>query len=182
MPWIYIYIQKKYLSFLDVILSKIIFLNPNSFMLFIGYLKRGGGGGGGGWANPHWIRHWLTVHAYVLCVYIVKAKIKSCGRSWSAQEGTIYEYTKAVLGKNCVFLIAVILSKNDLFEPNSFMDMLMCLHCEVKVSNCCIKSCGRSWSSHEGTICANIRNLYFFHALLFVVHRGCCLNMGPNNC
>ena len=30
----------------------------------------------------------------------------------------------------------------------------MCLHCTGKVSNCSIKSCGRSWSAHEGTIYA----------------------------
>ena len=30
----------------------------------------------------------------------------------------------------------------------------MCLHCEGKGSNCSIKSCGRSWSAHEGTIYA----------------------------
>ena len=28
--------------------------------------------------------------------------IKSCGRSWSAHKGTIYAYTKALLGKNCL--------------------------------------------------------------------------------
>ena len=30
----------------------------------------------------------------------------------------------------------------------------MCLHCIGKVSNCSIKSCGRSWLAHEGTIYA----------------------------
>ena len=28
----------------------------------------------------------------------------------------------------------------------------ICLHCSSKVSNCSIKSCGRSWSTHKATI------------------------------
>ena len=35
----------------------------------------------------------------------------------------------------------------------------MCLHCIGKVSNCSIKSCGRSWSAHEGTIYAYTKAL-----------------------
>ena len=35
----------------------------------------------------------------------------------------------------------------------------MCLHCIGKVSNCSIKSCGRSWSVHEGTIYAYTNTL-----------------------
>ena len=35
----------------------------------------------------------------------------------------------------------------------------MCLHCIGKVSNCSIKSCGRSWSAHEGTIYAYTNTL-----------------------
>ena len=33
---------------------------------------------------------------------VSNCNIKSCGRSWSAHEGPIYAYTKALLGKNCL--------------------------------------------------------------------------------
>ena len=38
-------------------------------------------------------------------------------------EGTIYAYTNAILGKIVQVLIALILSKHIVFEPNSFMHM-----------------------------------------------------------
>ena len=41
-----------------------------------------------------------------MCLYwigkVSNCSIKSCGRSWSAHEGTIYAYTKALLGKYCL--------------------------------------------------------------------------------
>ena len=109
--------------------------------------------------------------------------IKSCGMSWSAHKGTIHAYTKAIQGNNCLsshschfvknyrkILTTLILSKKFFFEPNSFMHILnvstyaykvcsMCLHCIGKVSNCSIKSCGRSWSAYEGTINAYTKAL-----------------------
>ena len=40
-----------------------------------------------------------------MCLHCIgkvsNCSIQSCGRSWSAHEGTIYAYTKALLGKNC---------------------------------------------------------------------------------
>ena len=75
--------------------------------------------------------------------------IKSCSRSWSAHEGTIYAYTKALLGKNCLFSQSCHFVKNYFFlnqTPSCICSM--CLHCIGKVSNCSIKSCGRSWSAH----------------------------------
>ena len=83
---------------------------------------------------------------------VSKCSIKSCGRTWSAHEGTIYAYTKALLGKNCLsshschFVIFFLLNQT----PSCICSM--CLHCMGKVSNWFIKSCGRSWSAHEGTI------------------------------
>ena len=41
-----------------------------------------------------------------MCLYCIgnisNCSIKSCGRIWSAHEGIIYAYTKALLGKNCL--------------------------------------------------------------------------------
>ena len=41
-----------------------------------------------------------------MCLYCISkvsnCSIKSCSRSWLAHEGTIYAYTKALLGKNCL--------------------------------------------------------------------------------
>ena len=41
-----------------------------------------------------------------MCLHCIgkvsNCSIKSCGRSWSAHEGTVYAYTKALLGKNCL--------------------------------------------------------------------------------
>ena len=94
-----------------------------------------------------------------MCLHCIgkvsNCSIKSCGRSWSAHKGTIYAYTKCEQSP-----IREILSK---FSQLSFCQKLfflnqtptcicsMCLHCIGKVSNCSIKSCGRSWSAHEGT-------------------------------
>ena len=86
---------------------------------------------------------------------ISNCSIKSCIRSWSADEGTIYAYTKALLGKNCLS------SCQNLFFLNQTPSCicLMCLHCIGKVSNCSIKSCGRSWLAQEGSIYAYTKAL-----------------------
>ena len=93
-----------------------------------------------------------------MCLHCIRkvshCSIKSCGRSWSAHEGTIYAYTNILLGKNCQVLTAVILSKIIFSKQNLSCICSMCLNCIGKVSNCSIKSCGRSWSAHEGTIYA----------------------------
>ena len=34
---------------------------------------------------------------------VSNCSIKSCSRSWSAHEGTMYAYTKALFGNNCLF-------------------------------------------------------------------------------
>ena len=84
--------------------------------------------------------------------------IKSCGRRWSAHEGTINAYTKALLGKNREKLSKF--SQLSFCQKWFFLHQTpscicpMCLHCKGKVSNCSIKSCGRSWSANEGTIYA----------------------------
>ena len=97
-----------------------------------------------------------------MCLYwtgkVSNCSIKSCGRSWSAHEGTIYAYTKALLGKNslsshsCYFV-------NFFFYQTPSCICSMCQHGISKVSNCSIKSCGRSWSAHEGTIYAYTKAL-----------------------
>ena len=40
----------------------------------------------------------------------IKLLNQNCGKSWSAHEGTIYAYTKAILGKIVEVLMAVTLS------------------------------------------------------------------------
>ena len=118
-----------------------------------------------------------------MCLYcegkVWNCSINSCGRSWSAHEGTTLAYTKAKLGKNClsshschffktksfmhmfnvclhceekVSICSVILSKKKFLYQTPSCICSMCLHCIGKVSNCSIKTCGRSWSAHEGTI------------------------------
>ena len=92
-----------------------------------------------------------------MCLYCIgkvsNCSIKSCFRKWSAHEGTIYAYTKALLGK-------IVFSQLSFCQQLFFLNQTplciysMCLHCISKVSNCSIKSCSRSWSAHEGTIYA----------------------------
>ena len=52
---------------------------------------------------------------------VSNCSIKSCGRSWLAHEGTIYSYTKAILGDNCLSSHCCHFVKNIFFEPNSLM-------------------------------------------------------------
>ena len=105
------------------------------------------------------------LHAYVQCVYIVSAKyqiapskaVVGVDRPIKAPSMHIYKSP-----------IREILSK---FSQLSFCQKLfflnqtptcicsMCLHCIGKVSNCSIKSCGRSWSAHKGTIYAYTKAL-----------------------
>ena len=91
-----------------------------------------------------------------MCLYCIgkvsNCSIKSCGRSLSVHEGTIYAYTKALLGKNCLSSYSCHFVQNYFFlnqTPSCICSM--CLHCIGKVSICSIKSCGRSLSAHEGT-------------------------------
>ena len=99
-----------------------------------------------------------------MCLYYIgkvsNCSIKSCGRSWSAHEGTIYAYTKALLGKNCLSSHSCHFVKNYFFvNQTPWCICSMCLHCIGKVSNCSIKSCSRSWSAQEGTIYAYTKAL-----------------------
>ena len=93
-----------------------------------------------------------------MCLHCIgkvsNCSIKSCIRSWSAHEGTIYAYTKALLGKNCISSHSCHFVKNFFFNQTPSSICSMYLHCIGKVSDCSIKSCGRSWSAHEGTIYA----------------------------
>ena len=99
-----------------------------------------------------------------MCLHCIgkvsNCSIKSCGRSCLAHEGTIYAYTKALLGKNCLSSHSSHFVKNYFFlnqTPSCICSM--CLHCIGKVSNCSIKSCGRSCLAHEGTIYAYTKAL-----------------------
>ena len=55
-----------------------------------------------------------------MCLYckgnISNCSIKSCGSSWSAHEGTINAYTKALLGENCLSSNSCHLVKNYYFQ------------------------------------------------------------------
>ena len=87
-----------------------------------------------------------------MCPYCIgkvsNCSIKRCDRSWSAHEGTIYAYTKALLGKFSQFSFC----QKNVINQTPLCICSKCLHCIGKVSNDSIKSCGRSWSAHEGTI------------------------------
>ena len=91
---------------------------------------------------------------------VSNCSIKSCTRGWSAHEGTIYAFTKALLGKNSRKFSQLSFCRK-LFFLNQTPSCIcsMCLHCIGKVSNCSIKSCGRSWSAHEGTAYAYTKAL-----------------------
>ena len=92
---------------------------------------------------------------------VSNCSLKSCGRSWTAHEGTFYAYTKALLGKNCPSSNSCRFVKKKIFFLNQTPSCIcsMCLHCMGKVSNCSLKSCGRSWTAHEGTIYAYTKAL-----------------------
>ena len=99
-----------------------------------------------------------------MCLHCIgkvsNCSIKSCGRSYLAHEGTIYAYTNTLLGKNCLSSHCCHFVKNHFFlnqTPSCICSM--CLHCIGKVSNCSIKSCGRSYLAHEGTIYAYTNTL-----------------------
>ena len=86
--------------------------------------------------------------------------IKSCGRSWLAHGGTIDAYTNTLLGKICLSSYCCHFVKKYFFlnqTPSCICSM--CLHCIGKLSNCSIKSCGRSRLAHEGTINAYTNTL-----------------------
>ena len=67
---------------------------------------------------PHSKSRWKT-----LASYSSNCSIKSGGRSWLAHEGTIYAYTKALLGKNCLSSHSCHFVKIILCEPNPFMNI-----------------------------------------------------------
>ena len=98
-----------------------------------------------------------------MCLHCIgkvsNCSIKSCGRSWSAHEGTFYAYTKAFLGENSLSSHSCHFVKNYFLNQTPSCISSMCLHCIGKVSSCSIKSCGRSWSVHEGTINAYTKAL-----------------------
>ena len=85
--------------------------------------------------------------------------IKNCGRSWSAHKGTIHAYTKAISEKLSKFSQLSFCQKLFFLNQTPSCICPMCLYWIGKVSNCSIKSCGRSWSAHEGTIYAYTKAL-----------------------
>ena len=79
------------------------------------------------------------------CMDKVKnCSIIGCSRSCSAHEGTVYAYTKALIGKLSKFSMLLFCQKYFLLNQTSSCICSKCLHCIGKVSNCSIKSCGRS--------------------------------------
>ena len=92
---------------------------------------------------------------------VSNCSIKNFGRSWSAHKGTIYAYTNTLLGKNCLkFSQPSFCQKLFFLNQTPSCICSKCLHCIGKVSNCSIKSFGRSWSAHKGTIYAYTNTLY----------------------
>ena len=92
---------------------------------------------------------------------VSNCSIKSCGRSWAAHKGTIHAYTKVIYGSNCLSSNSCHFVKNyNFFNQTPSCICSMGLHCIRKVSNCSIKSCGRSWAAHKGTIHAYTKVIY----------------------
>ena len=124
-----------------------------------------------------------------MCLHCIgkvsNCSIKSCGRSWSAHEGPIYAYTKALLGRNCKFSQLSFCQKLFFLNQTPSWICSMCLHCIGKVSNCSIKSCGRSWSAHVGPIYAYTKallgrnckfsQLSFYQKLFFLNQTPSCI-------
>ena len=102
-----------------------------------------------------------------MCLYCIgnisNCSIKSCGRSRSAHEGTIYAYTKSLVRGNCLSSNSCHFVKK-LFFPNQTSSCIcsICLYCSCKISNCSIKSCGRSGSAYKGTIMHILSKPNFF--------------------
>ena len=99
-----------------------------------------------------------------MCLYCIgnisNCSIKSCGRSWSAHEGTIYAYTKDLLEENCLSSNNCYFVKKKIPNQTPSCICSICLHWSCKVSNCSIQSCGKSWSAHKGTTHANTKAIY----------------------
>ena len=134
----------------------------------------GGGGGGGNCLSSHscnfvkkLILNQTPSCICSMCLHSIgkvsNCSIKSCGRSWSAHEGTIYAFTKAILRKICLSSHSCHFVK----KKKNLNQCSMCLYCIGKLSNCSISSCGRSWSAHEGTIYANWGKLFNLSQLSF---------------
>ena len=111
----------------------------------------------------HFIKKINQTLSYIcsMCLYCIgkvsNCSIKSCGRSWSAHEGTIYAYTKVI--SKLIWEKLYTFSQLSFYQKKKFNQTLsyicsMCLYCIGKVSNFSNKSYGRSWSAHEGTIYA----------------------------
>ena len=67
-----------------------------------------------------------------ICLHCINkvsnCSIKSCGRSWSAHEGTIYAYTKALLGKNCLSSHCCHFVKNYFFWTKLLYTYVQCVY------------------------------------------------------
>ena len=97
----------------------------------------------------------------LMCLYCIHnvshCSIKSCGRSWSANKGNIYAFTKA-LEWNIVQVLTTVISLSfcqKLFFLNQTPSCIcsMCLYCIGKVSNCSKKSCGKLISPWRHHLC-----------------------------
>ena len=124
-----------------------------------------------------------------MCLYYIgnlsNCFIKSCGRSWSAHEGTIYAYTKTLLGENGLSSNSCHFVKKKFFSNQTPTCICsMCQHCIGIVSNCSIKSCGRSWSAHVWTIIAQaFCQKYIFNQTSLCIYSMCLYCIGKvSNC
>ena len=91
---------------------------------------------------------------------VSNCSIKSCTRGWSAHEGIhLCIYKSLIREKLSKFSQLSYCQKLFFLNQTPSCICSMCLHCIGKVSNCSIKSCGRSWSAHEGTVYAYTKAL-----------------------
>ena len=67
-----------------------------------------------------------------MCLHCIgkvsNCSIKSCCRSWSAHEGTIYAYTKALLGENCLSSHSCHFVKNYFFWSKLLHAYVQCVY------------------------------------------------------
>ena len=59
---------------------------------------------------------------------VSNCSIKSCGRSWSAHEGTIHAYKKAIQGNNCLSSHSCHLFKNYFFQTKLLHAYVQCVY------------------------------------------------------
>ena len=109
----------------------------------------------------HFVKNYIfctkLLHVYVQCVYVIKAKYEIAlskaviGVDWSIKALSCI-YKCHISEKLSKFSYLSFWQKSFFLNQTPLCICSICLHCSDKVSNCSIKSCSRSWSTHKGSI------------------------------